>query len=849
MANHYLLTLSLMILLCIFISPEATISTRKLESISKISLKSDEIGFQYIINESFQPLPDKILINGQEVNQTVPKIVINKEGSIIELIWNNPLSNCHAMFKGMSHISEINFTDFDTSKVTDMSKMFMNCESLENLDLSSFDTSNVEDMSYMFSKCDSLKNIEISNFKTSKVKNMARMFEFCDELEYINIDNFDTSSVINMDYMFRFCSNMKQIDISKFNTKNVKSIKGMFAGCYSLIELNLKNVNFSNVFDSSYMIFDTNIMRLDLSGFSGFSIKLLNDMLKYNPNLNYINLLNYKGQDIFNNLDLDKKITICTNNETIEDNSNFLSLSKIKENITNNCSDMCFYEFSKIKEDKKGCEVDCSKIEDENNIYYYLCVNNGENIMMNSTITESTMISETNGESISSTNHESIFSSNVDSLSSTNIESISSTNSESISSTNKESKTIVGTSILETEKTSILTNRNSTKIESSDNTESKIATPTLNEERTKSVSTDIEVTTPQTQANIANQTSFPSSRIKQTSIPTVNKTTIIYNLTNNTEIPKRDTTISDINKSFKILLYGYDSYSYRNKMITFSIYFMIINGNDFPKKITFTINIIFDYILRILSEKSKKTATCILKEENKLVKYNCEINQTENIDIKNIEVNYDFDFDKPYELKVSSIAEFNKDKIINQTTTNIFSGNLILFYGDLSLENDYFRVKGKLDENSQINNNFKLNVYSEDYKQISISCEVINNIYNNFEIKCDRDKSVSFSVNNTISYMEQKQLLIIINDGGNDFVDKISLDEMNKNRFNKKNNRTLSGGIIALIIVVPVIAITIILLIIFRTKLFKNKTQSNDSTSTMESKNIFELTGENLPKV
>ena len=736
MANHYLLTLSLMILLCIFISPEATISTRKLESISKISLKSDEIGFQYIINESFQPLPDKILINGQEVNQTVPKIVINKEGSIIELIWNNPLSNCHAMFKGMSHISEINFTDFDTSKVTDMSKMFMNCESLENLDLSSFDTSNVEDMSYMFSKCDSLKNIEISNFKTSKVKNMARMFEFCDELEYINIDNFDTSSVINMDYMFRFCSNMKQIDISKFNTKNVKSIKGMFAGCYSLIELNLKNVNFSNVFDSSYMIFDTNIMRLDLSGFSGFSIKLLNDMLKYNPKLNYINLLNYKGQDIFNNLDLDKKITICTNNETIEDNSNFLSLSKIKENITNNCSDMCFYEFSKIKEDKKGCEVDCSKIEDENNIYYYLCENNKENIMMNST--------------------------------------------------------------------------------------------------------DIEVTTPQTQANIANQTS------------------IIYNLTNNTEIPKRDTTISDINKSFKILLYGYDSYSYRNKMITFSIYFMIINGNDFPKKITFTINIIFDYILRILSEKSKKTATCILKEENKLVKYNCEINQTENIDIKNIEVNYDFDFDKPYELKVSSIAEFNKDKIINQTTTNIFSGNLILFYGDLSLENDYFRVKGKLDENSQINNNFKLNVYSEDYKQISISCEVINNIYNNFEIKCDRDKSVSFSVNNTISYMEQKQLLIIINDGGNDFVDKvdkISLDEMDENGFkdenlfNKKNNRTLSGGIIALIIVVPVIAITIILLIIFRTKLFKNKTQSNDSTSTMESKNIFELTGENLPKV
>jgi len=74
MAYHYLLNLSLMILLCISISPEATINNRKLESVSKISLKSDEIGLQYIINELFQPLPDKILINSQEVGQIAPKI-------------------------------------------------------------------------------------------------------------------------------------------------------------------------------------------------------------------------------------------------------------------------------------------------------------------------------------------------------------------------------------------------------------------------------------------------------------------------------------------------------------------------------------------------------------------------------------------------------------------------------------------------------------------------------------------------------------------------------------------------------------------------------------------------------
>ena len=91
--------------------------------------------------------------------------------------------------------------------------------------------------------------------------------------------------------------------------------------------------------------------------------------------------------------------------------------------------------------------------------------------------------------------------------------------------------------------------------------------------------------------------------------------------------------------------------------------------------------------------------------------------------------------------------------------------------------------------------------------------------------------------------MEQKQLLIIINDGGNDFVDKKSLDEINKNYFNKKNNKSLSGCIIALIIVLSIIFITITLLIIFIKKLFKNKTQSYiDPESSIHSRNYIKIT-------
>ena len=327
MLNNFQL-FSLLTIICLIICSKASADFRKLQETQKITLEISEIGMQSILNESFRPLPEKILLNGKELDEIDSKINVTEENSSIELIWNEPITNCHGMFAEVSNISKFNFSGFDTSKVTDMSSMFMNCESLENLDLSSFDTSNVLDMSKMFHKCGYLKTLEISNFKTEKVTNMEKMFEYCFNLEDLEIDNFDTSSVTNMDFMFHSCSNLKNLDLSKFNTLNVKSTLGMFAGCHSLNSLNLSQFDFSKTINISYMLYQSELVRLDLSNFV---------------------------------------VIICTDN----DNSNIASLTD--KNAINNCSDFCFNEYTKIKEDKSGCEIDCSKIEDETNMYYYLC--------------------------------------------------------------------------------------------------------------------------------------------------------------------------------------------------------------------------------------------------------------------------------------------------------------------------------------------------------------------------------------------------------------------------------------------------------------------------------------------
>ena len=694
---------SLLTIISLIVCSKASVDFRKLQETQKITLEISEIGIQSILNESFRPLPDKILLNGKELDEIDSKINVTKENSSIELIWNEPIANCHGMFAEVLNISKINFSDFDTSKVTDMSSMFMNCESLENLDLSSFDTSNVLDMSKMFNKCGNLKTLEISNFKTEKVTNMEKMFEYCFNLEDLEIDNFDTSSVTNMDFMFHSCANLKNLELSKFNTLNVKSTLGMFAGCLSLNSLNLSQFDFSKTSNISYMFYQSELIRLDLSNFVGSSINFNDETLKDNPNLKYINLQNYNGKDIFSDLEDNNEIIICTDN----DNSNIASLTD--KNAINNCSDFCFNEFTKIKEDKSGCEIDCSKIEDKANIYYDLC------------------------------------------------------------NLNKESTNLVDS--------------------------------TINEEQVNN--------TNNTTINV--ETNYPSTIINNQTSP--------------------DTTSSESSK-LKILLYGYDNYAFENNIMTFSIYFRRIGGSICPRIVFFTINIIFDYIARNL-EESNKNITCILEDEDKLAKYNCELNPEEKMNIQKVLINYDFNFNSPYELSVSPLAEYNKDKLMNQTSNILSSKDLVILHGNLTSESNYFLIKGELDENKEIDDKFNLTVYSNTSNLINISCETTNEIYNNFEIKCEKNKSVSINVNNSMSYMNSTLLLVIIDEG--ETVNEAPRNTYSHKYFYRKNGDSLSAGaIIAIIAAIVVVCIVTGLLLIFRKKLFNNGKRSDPTLGSYD---------------
>ena len=172
------------------------------------------------------------------------------------------------MFSFMDNLTTIDLSNFDTSKVTDMTYMFSNSTNLTSLNLSNFDTSKVTGMSSMFDNLHSLTTLNLSNFNTSQVTDMSDMFYGVSNLTSLNLSSFDTSKVTNMSTMFACMSNLTSLNLSNFNTSNVTNMGGMFASIHNLTTLNLSNFDTSKVTDMNSMFGNmSSLTTLNLSNF------------------------------------------------------------------------------------------------------------------------------------------------------------------------------------------------------------------------------------------------------------------------------------------------------------------------------------------------------------------------------------------------------------------------------------------------------------------------------------------------------------------------------------------------------------------------------------------------------
>jgi surface protein len=103
----------------------------------------------------------------------------------------------------------------------------------------------------MFIECIELEELDLSNNNTSKVTDMGSMFFGCVKLKRIKgIEKFNTNEVNNMNGMFSECKELEEIDLSNFNTSNVTNMRRMFFGLNKSCEIIAKDKKLFNIINN-----------------------------------------------------------------------------------------------------------------------------------------------------------------------------------------------------------------------------------------------------------------------------------------------------------------------------------------------------------------------------------------------------------------------------------------------------------------------------------------------------------------------------------------------------------------------------------------------------------------------
>ena len=357
-----------------------------------VSDKKNGSVMAWVINDSNNAGKYKLYIggNGGVIANSDSSYLFYSFTGLTEMNLSNldtsKVTNMDSMFRGCSRLTVLDVSNFNTSNVTRMSDMFIGCRSLTSLDVSNFDTSKVTNMSLMFGSCSSLTELDVSNFDTSKVTNMSSMFSGCSSLTELDLSNFDTSKVTTMYNMFYYCSNLTTLDLSNFNTSNVTTMQSMFEGCSGLTELDLSNFNTSNVTTMQSMFEGcSGLTELDLSNFETSSVTTMYRMFSNCSSLTSLDLSNFETSSVttmyrmFSNcssltsLDLSNfdtsKVTTMYNMFYYCSNLTTLDLSNFDTSNVTNMSWM-FYNCSGLTK-LVLCSFDTSKVTDMNSMFIY----------------------------------------------------------------------------------------------------------------------------------------------------------------------------------------------------------------------------------------------------------------------------------------------------------------------------------------------------------------------------------------------------------------------------------------------------------------------------------------------
>ena len=284
---------------------------RKINLVSEITITINGTGDQQILGDTeyvswqyciYNNIPDEIHINNEKQNYTGKKVFnLEEEINNITMKFNSDITTSNVMFCGLSNITFINLSKFDSSHLVDMTSMFYYCTSLKSIDFTNFVTSSVTNMNNLFYNCKSLISLDLNYFDTSKVYLMENMFYECASLESLNAKSFTTLLVTTMKNMFANCKSLKSLNLSSFYTPALTNMMYIFDGCRDLISLDISHFNTSLITNMEYLFRGClNLTTLDLSSFNTLLVQNMNGIFKNCYSLISLNISNFYTPSVNN---------------------------------------------------------------------------------------------------------------------------------------------------------------------------------------------------------------------------------------------------------------------------------------------------------------------------------------------------------------------------------------------------------------------------------------------------------------------------------------------------------------------------------------------------------------------
>lgn len=145
--------------------------------------------------------------------------------------WTTGYHKIRGMFYGCTNLVSVNLDqisqymdpDYDNS----MLNTFYKCTSLKEVNFGNYDTSKVITFNSAFFECSSLETLDMSGLNTSSVTNTVQMFSRCTSLKYLDISGWDLSNCAKYTEMFNKCNALKTIRMVGCNQTTIELINSV----------------------------------------------------------------------------------------------------------------------------------------------------------------------------------------------------------------------------------------------------------------------------------------------------------------------------------------------------------------------------------------------------------------------------------------------------------------------------------------------------------------------------------------------------------------------------------------------------------------------------------------------